>query len=47
MYQTFEKVLEYLSASGKIIIDKDGRVVWVAVDTPELTKLMEQAVKVR
>lgn len=47
MYQTFEKALEYLCASRKIIIDKEGRVVWVAADSPELTELMNQATRVR
>ena len=46
MYQTFEKAIDYLKASGKVMIDKEGRVVWVAPDTPELLRLMEQATRV-
>lgn len=29
MYQTFSVILDYLYESGKIIIDKDGCVIWV------------------
>ncbi len=47
MYQTFKKALDYLDASGKIMIDKDDRVAWVAVDNPNLQKLFERAIKVR
>ncbi|MBD3203766.1 hypothetical protein GF327_05695 [Candidatus Woesearchaeota archaeon] len=28
MYQTYQKILEYLKESGKIIIDKEGCVIW-------------------
>jgi len=28
MYQTFQLVLEYLEASGKIVVDKDGCIIW-------------------
>ncbi len=47
MYQTFRKALEYLDASGKIMIDKNDRVVWVAVDNPKLQALFERAIRVR
>ena len=47
MYQTFKKALAYLDASGKIMIDKDDRVVWVAADNKKLQELFERAVKVR
>jgi hypothetical protein len=29
MYQTFLTILDYLEASHKIIIDRDGSVVWI------------------
>ena len=29
MYQTFQLILDYLDKSGKIIIDKEGIVIWV------------------
>jgi hypothetical protein len=45
-YQTFEKALDYLDASGKIAIDRDNRVVWVAVDNPELQKLLDSGVTI-
>jgi hypothetical protein len=28
MYQTFQVILEYLEQSGKILIDKDGCILW-------------------
>ena len=28
MYQTFQIILDYLEKSGKIIIDKDGCIIW-------------------
>ena len=28
MYQTFQVILDYLEESGKIMIDKDGCVIW-------------------
>ena len=28
MYQTFQVILDYLEESGKILIDKDGCVIW-------------------
>lgn len=47
MYQTFKRALDYLDASGKIIIDKDDRVVWVAADNAMLQELFDKAVRVR
>ncbi|HLC80497.1 MAG TPA: hypothetical protein VJG31_01885 [Candidatus Nanoarchaeia archaeon] len=29
MYQTFQVILDYLEQSGKILIDKDGCIMWV------------------
>ncbi|MDP7457972.1 MAG: hypothetical protein QGH47_04555 [Candidatus Woesearchaeota archaeon] len=28
MYQTFQVILDYLEKSGKIMIDKDGCIIW-------------------
>jgi len=28
MYQTFQTILDYLEESGKIIIDKEGVIIW-------------------
>lgn len=36
MYQTFAMIIDYLAELGKIIIDKDGRIVWTW--NPELVK---------
>ncbi|MDV3278023.1 MAG: hypothetical protein LYZ69_06090 [Nitrososphaerales archaeon] len=47
MYQTFKRAIEYLDASGKIMIDKEDRVVWVAADSPKLQALFDRAVRVR
>ena len=47
MYQTFKRALEYLDASGKIMVDKDDRVVWVAADSEKLRELFDRAVKIR
>ena len=29
MYQTFQIILEYLESSGKIIMEKDGSILWM------------------
>jgi len=29
MYQTFQVILNYLEKSGKILIDKDGCIIWI------------------
>ena len=46
MYQTFQVILDYLENSGKIIVDKDGCVIWTY--NPERTrKLISEGVKLR
>ncbi len=46
MYQTFQTILDYLENSGKIMIDKDGCVIWTY--NPEMIrKLISQGVKLR
>jgi len=47
MYQTFLLTLSYLERSNKVIIDKDGKVVWVFADNPKLKKTLQGSVKVR
>ena len=47
MYQTFSGVLDYLEASNKILFDRKGRIVWVAVDNPKLEALLKASVKLR
>jgi hypothetical protein len=36
MYQTFQTILNYLEESGKILVDKDGCIIWVY--NPEMIK---------
>lgn len=46
MYQTFKLIIDYLLESNKIIISKDGKIVWVAVDNPKLKRLLDSSVRV-
>ena len=43
-YQTFNKILEYLEGSNKIVLNS-RHVVWVFPDNPKLKKLLETSVK--
>ena len=46
MYQTFCLIIDYLEQSGKIMIDKDGRIIWTW--NPEMIKKMiASGVKIR
>ena len=46
MYQTFQTIIEYLEDSGKIMIDKDGCIIWT--HNPEMIrKLLSSGVKLR
>ncbi len=40
MYQTFLVILSYLKESGKIIIDKDGCIIWVW--NPKIIRRLEK-----
>lgn len=43
-YQTFERIIEYLESSNKILMS--GRsIVWVAADNPKLKKLIDESVR--
>jgi len=45
-YQTFNRILEYLESSNKIVLN--GRqIVWVFPDNPKLKKLLEISVRLR
>ena len=46
MYQTFNLVLEYLQRSNKIIVTKDGKIVWVFADSKKLRRLLAESKKV-
>jgi uncharacterized protein YutE (UPF0331/DUF86 family) len=44
MYQTFQTILDYLEDSGKIMIDKEGCVIWT--HNPEIIKkLISEKIK--
>ena len=46
MYQTFCIIIDYLEQSGKIIIDKDRRIVWTW--NPEMIKkIISSGIKLR
>ncbi len=36
MYQTFQTILDYLDYSNKIVLDKNGKIVWIW--NPKLVK---------
>ena len=46
MYQTFQTILDYLENSGKIMIDKEGVVIWT-YNPEQIRKLISQGVKLR
>ncbi|MBI4440156.1 hypothetical protein HY638_04255 [Candidatus Woesearchaeota archaeon] len=46
MYQTFQTILDYLETSGKILIDKEGCIVWT-YNPKMIRKLLSQGVKLR
>lgn len=45
-YQTFKRILEYLEASNKIVLN-GRKIIWIAADNPKLKRLLESAVRVR
>ena len=45
-YPTFNRILEYLESSNKIVFD-GRRIVWVFADNPKLKSLLENSVKTR
>jgi len=46
MYQTFQTILDYLKASGKIMIDKDGCIIWT-YDPEGIKKILSRGLKIR
>lgn len=46
MYQTFQVILSYLEESGKILIDKDGCVIWT-YDPEAIRKIIAKGVVLR
>jgi len=45
-YQTFKRIIDYLLASNKIILN-DREIVWVFPDNPTLKKALASSVRVR
>jgi mannose/fructose/N-acetylgalactosamine-specific phosphotransferase system component IIB len=45
-YQTFNRILDYLESSNKIVYDKQ-KIIWVFPDNPKLKKLIETSVQLR
>ena len=43
-YQTFNRILEYLESSNKIVFD-GRKIVWVFADNPKLKALLEGSIK--
>lgn len=46
-YASFNAVLKYLEDSNKIMYDKDGSIIWIFADNPELKKLFQSSAKLR
>ena len=46
MYQTFQSILDYLVESNKIIIDRDGKVIWIW-DPEGVKKILQKNLIVR
>lgn len=46
MYQTFQVILGYLEESGKIIIDKDGKVIWT-FNPKRIKRLIKEGLIIR
>jgi len=46
MYQTFLVILDYLEKSGKIMIDKEGCIMWT-YNPDMIKKILSQGVKLR
>jgi hypothetical protein len=45
-YQTFNRILDYLESSNKIVYDGQ-RIVWIFPDNPKLKKLIETSIRLR
>ncbi len=46
MYQTFNIVIDYLVESNKVVIDKEGKVIWIW-DPEGVKKYMKEGVIIR
>jgi len=43
-YQTFNRILDYLEGSNKILLDKGG-IVWTFLSNPRLRRLLDSSVR--
>lgn len=46
MYQTFQTILNYLQHSGKILIDKDGVIMWT-YNPERIKQLIDEGLTIR
>jgi hypothetical protein len=46
-YGSFNAVLKYLESSNKIMYDKDGSIIWIFADKPELKNLLQTSTRLR
>ncbi|MCX6818347.1 MAG: hypothetical protein NTU57_05830 [Candidatus Aenigmarchaeota archaeon] len=44
MWQTFNVILDYLAKSNKILIDKEGKVVWIFADNPKIKEFLNKSI---
>ena len=44
-YQTFQKILEYLEESNKIMFDDHGHIIWIVVSNEKLKDLLRSGVE--
>jgi len=44
MWQTFNVILDYLVKSNKILVDREGKVVWIFADNPKIRELLAKSV---
>lgn len=45
-YQTFLRILKYLEASNKILLD-NHKIIWIAADNPKLRELLNESKTLR
>ncbi|HDQ05979.1 MAG TPA: hypothetical protein ENN36_04565 [Candidatus Bathyarchaeota archaeon] len=45
-YQTFNRILNYLESSNKIMFDS-RKIIWIFPDNPKLKRLIETSVKLK
>ena len=42
-FGTFNRVLQYLESSNKIEFNKDGSIIWIFADSPQIKKLLKES----